>query len=205
MHTPTWQYDIEDPHTSLDYTSPSTKLEQTNLTRLLWRVSGSTTKVVKMGDVVKVRPSITDINVATVIQAFNAGVNFPQTLSNHVIAESFGGQPRVRKLKRFLRAAVRSGEVTDATRQLAWSAWTSLAKITSRKLIVPDVGIGPDGQILFSWNRNNHHFEMEVFPSGIAELFYLNFDTNEDWEAEYQIGDVFPGDAYNKLALFFAV
>jgi len=205
MHNSTWKHDNKDLHTALDDMAPSTRLEQMDLSRPLRRKSISVTRVAPLSGVVKVLFSTIKTNISTVPQALTVGIADPLTISNSVLDFTFGGQVRVRKLQKFLDSSTRSGQITDATRRLAWLAWTSLAKIASRKLLVPDAGIGPDGQVLFSWNRNDHHFEIEIFPSGLAEIFYLNFETDEVWEGEYRIGDSFPLEISSKLPLFLIV
>ena len=72
-----------------------------------------------------------------------------------------------------LRAERRiSDTVADATRRAYTMAPT---------LPMPNAGDGPSGEMILSWNIGPHHLEVEIEPSGEAEWFYLNFQTNETW------------------------
>jgi hypothetical protein len=68
---------------------------------------------------------------------------------------------------------------------------------------VPDTGVGPDGEILYTWNKDEHHFELEIFSNGLGEFFYLNHQTNEMWEHEFEVGDSIPEEVKDRLKLFF--
>lgn len=114
-------------------------------------------------------------------------------------------QSRNQKLQHYLQSLVRSQMAESFTASIALKAWRDLTNITNKRLAVPDAGVGPDGEILYSWNKEGHHFELEVLPNGLGEFFYLNHQTNEMWEAEYQIGDEIPKKAQKQLELFFAV
>ena len=37
----------------------------------------------------------------------------------------------------------------------------------------PDIGDGPNGELLMTWNTEDHHFEIEIFPDGRVELNVL--------------------------------
>ena len=43
---------------------------------------------------------------------------------------------------------------------------------------------GPDGMMLTSWNYGVHHFEIECFPDGRQEYFYMNRQTGAYWDYE---------------------
>ena len=46
---------------------------------------------------------------------------------------------------------------------------------------VPGAIRGPDGQLMLSWDVNEHHLEMELFQDKPAEVFYRNRNTEETW------------------------
>lgn len=108
----------------------------------------------------------------------------------------------IQKLQHFLKALVQRNEINRQTAFFAWKAWQDLSSLMSNNLTVPNTGAGPDGEILFSWNYEDDHFELEIFPSGRGEFFYLNHRTNEFQENEYIISDPLPEDIQNKLDLF---
>jgi hypothetical protein len=111
-------------------------------------------------------------------------------------------QSRAQRLQFFLSDLARSESVEYATAIMAWRTWLALAKAMAHKLPVPDVAAGVDQQILFSWNSGEHHFELEIYPSGMGEFFYLNYKTDKTWEEEYHIGDPISADVSNYLKLF---
>ena len=43
-----------------------------------------------------------------------------------------------------------------------------------------NIGIGPDDDmVMFTWDRDNHHLEIEVYDDGHLELFYMDKDTED--------------------------
>ena len=73
---------------------------------------------------------------------------------------------RAQILSYYLGKVSRAGEIDHHTAVLSWRAWLSLRNATSPLLPVPDACSGPDGQLLFTWDRGEHHLELEVFPNG---------------------------------------
>lgn len=96
---------------------------------------------------------------------------------------------RQQKLYHYLPDVKKAGEITSSTTKIAWEAWCSLYYFMDKRLPVPDAGTGPDGQLLYVWDKGMHHFEMEIFPDAPAEFFYLNRETDETWELDYIIGE----------------
>lgn len=111
-------------------------------------------------------------------------------------------QSRAQRLLFFLRDLVHSENVEHYTATMAWRMWRDLSEVMENKLPVPDVAAGADKQILFSWDNDEHHFELEIFSAGIGEFFYLNYQTDRTWEEEYHIGDPFSDDVSGFLTLF---
>ncbi|MBP1468896.1 hypothetical protein EYB53_024520 [Candidatus Chloroploca sp. M-50] len=69
-------------------------------------------------------------------------------------------------------------------------------------LAVPDAGISPDGEVLFLWKKEAHHFELEVLPNGQSELFYINHHSDEMWEYDYDVATTLPGEVIHQLTPF---
>lgn len=111
-------------------------------------------------------------------------------------------QTRIQRFQFFLKLLVQDNEVEHTTATLAWNVWKALSNFSDKALPVPNVGAGPDGEILFSWNHEEHHFELEIYPSGIGEFFYLNYQTDDVWECDYHVGNNIPENVKNKLNHF---
>jgi hypothetical protein len=109
---------------------------------------------------------------------------------------------RTQKLQHYLESLVQTKEVARTTASITSRIWIKLLGALSNNLSVPDAGAGPDGEILFTWNKDDHHFELEIFPDNHGEFFYLNYRTDEMWEHEYKIEDSVPDEVKTTLKLF---
>lgn len=109
---------------------------------------------------------------------------------------------RLQKLQHYLESLVRTKAVVRMTASVASKIWIKLLGALSNNLPVPDAGAGPDGEILFTWNRDDHHFELEIFPDQHGEFFYLNYRTDEMWECEYRLENAIPDKVKTTLKLF---
>jgi hypothetical protein len=92
--------------------------------------------------------------------------------------------------------------VTPGVARLAWQAWTALSNSMSNALLVPDACPGPNGELLYTWDRDGHHLELEIFSDAPAEFFYENDGSGEAWEAAFVIGEPVPPEALDRLRLF---
>jgi hypothetical protein len=70
----------------------------------------------------------------------------------------------------------------------AWSLWLAIEKEMAGKMPVPSASTGPNGVMFFSWDRDEHHLEVELLPGGIAELFYRN--RNDESAQQFHEGAV---------------
>jgi len=105
-------------------------------------------------------------------------------------------------LKSYLDQAVREYGATEQVSQLAWRAWVLMNRAMSNQLSVPNAHTAIGGQILYTWDRGAHHFELEIFPDAPSEFFYLNRETDEDWDYIYNVGDQMADALVEKLSLF---
>src|SRR2546421_9163409 len=89
---------------------------------------------------------------------------------------------RVQGLVDYLYQLVDQELITPRVARLAWNAWTALSNSTGNALLVPDSCPGPDGQLLYTWDRNDHHLELENFADAPAEWFYESDASGEGSE-----------------------
>lgn len=109
---------------------------------------------------------------------------------------------RAQGLHHYLERAVKAKHINAEMASIAWRVWRALSNATLNKLPVPNAGVGPDGQILYTWKQNEHHFEVEIFLNGIGEFFYLNLKTNEMWDCEYTVGDLISEEIKARLEFY---
>jgi hypothetical protein len=98
-----------------------------------------------------------------------------------------------------------SPSITTVTASLAEKVWFNLSKLIGRSLPVPSAATGPDGQVLYSWSVGKDHLEIEILPTGSAEVFYRNRISGENWLTEYLIDrqDI-PAKATDRLQQIFS-
>jgi len=109
---------------------------------------------------------------------------------------------RPQQLNYYLGTARDLGEISPHTAQFALSAWIKLSAELRGLLQVPDAATGSEGEVLYSWDRNEHHLELEIFANDKAEFFYLNRVSNETWEDELQPTTPISEPIAEKIALF---
>jgi hypothetical protein len=117
-----------------------------------------------------------------------------------------GAPDKIHTLVRYLES-ISSGDkdqqaITPETARLALRAWAQLATAMDYRMPVPNACAGPNGELLYTWDRREHHFELEVFPDGHAEFFYANRLSSDVREADYQVGDPVPVAALPELQFF---
>ena len=106
------------------------------------------------------------------------------------------------RLHYYLEAAILAGSLEATTASAAMKSWRALSVAAENKLPAPDAGVGPDGQLLYTWNKDKHHFELEIFPDGSGEFFYLNRLTNEMWGYDYKAGNMVPNEVIYRMKPF---
>ncbi len=81
-------------------------------------------------------------------------------------------------------------------------AWRSIPK--PAEIPYPSVGIGPDGQVLYCWDKGRHHLELEIFPTPgtPAEFFYMDRAGDEKWVEDYNVGDFLSPLVIDKFMIF---
>lgn len=121
---------------------------------------------------------------------------------NNRVYSTLREQSREQKLRNFLGELRQRGEISDDVADSAWNSWRLLASLMSHNLLVPDAASAPDGQVIFSWNKGDYHFELELLPRGLGEFFFLNYRTNDVWGEDYHVGDTISDDVRHFLTLF---
>ncbi len=213
MRTIPWNIQNDSSFSTSGLYSSNTSLDRTDLSALLRRIvqHSSRTVVVQeqtifteqllLIDPSSVLPQIEVFSTTTISRELPGKSKDIPAYANRaeiVLRE----QSRAQRLQFFLSDLARSESVEHDTAIMAWRTWLALAEVMAHKLPVPDVAAGVDKQILFSWNSGEHHFELEIYPSGMGEFFYLNYQTDKTWEEEYHIGDLISADVINYLKLF---
>lgn len=93
--------------------------------------------------------------------------------------------------------------VNTTTANLARSVWMEILCVSNNRMPVPAACTGPDGQILYAWDKGRHHLEVEIFADQPAEFFYRDSDTGELWGEDHAItGGPLPSEVAEKLELF---
>ncbi len=104
--------------------------------------------------------------------------------SSHLLTAQTAGSGsddlRLHQLTFYLEK-LREDEATSGVAQVAILLWQ---RIEHTVKIYPVASVGTEGQILFAWDRDEHHFEIEVFPDEHIEAFYYNLQTGEAWDED---------------------
>ncbi len=96
---------------------------------------------------------------------------------------------RRQMLSHYLVSVREAGDISAHTASVAWKVWNLLSHSMDNSLPVPDAAPGPEGQLLYVWEKKEHYFEAEIFPNDIIEFFYWNRETNEAWEKDCNAGE----------------
>ena len=92
--------------------------------------------------------------------------------------------------------------ISRDTAMLAVKAWKLIWEASQRRMPIPAACTGADGQMLYAWDREQHHLELEIIPNQAAEFFYRDRETRELWGEDYVIGDPLPAEAVEKFRFF---
>lgn len=95
-----------------------------------------------------------------------------------------------------------NASISPQTASEARQIWYDLWAASGFALPVPAACTGPDARLMYAWDRDEHHFEIELIPGEPTELFYRNRQTGELWGEEYTVGHPLPQGTAAKLRLF---
>jgi hypothetical protein len=90
----------------------------------------------------------------------------------------------------------------------SWKIWQELSKVSSKRgfyLSVPDACPGQNNNFMYTWSKDEHYLECEVFGSGEVEFFYKNRETNDVWGEDTVLEEGFSSNILDKVALFAEV
>ncbi len=141
------------------------------------------------------------VSNATLIQNFKDWPAVSQELKNTIsrLGENIA---RTQKLFNLFEKAETSGEITHETGILARKALETIHGSMPQSFTMPDASYGPNGQILFFWDMNEHHLELEIAPDCPGYFFYRNRTSGIVWDSDYEAGDTLTPRLIEKLKKF---
>lgn len=91
--------------------------------------------------------------------------------------------------------------ISVQTARQAALAWLDCWEATGYAIPLPAACTGPDGQMQYTWDRDDYHLELNFSPSEAPSFFYRHRQTGELWMVDYTPGELGP-DVVEKLKLF---
>ena len=92
---------------------------------------------------------------------------------------------RVQDLEDYLDRIYGRGFISADVRDDALRAWGALSAATHNALIVPDACPGDEGDLLLTWDRDDHHLELEFVRGSPAVVFWADRTRGMPWESEF--------------------
>ncbi|MEO1401224.1 MAG: hypothetical protein AAFV72_08185 [Cyanobacteria bacterium J06635_1] len=71
-----------------------------------------------------------------------------------------------------------------------------------RKLEIPDACAGDQDDFMYTWSKNEHYLECEIFGNGNIEFFYRNRHSSEVWGEDTTLDNGFSNAIFEKLSIF---
>jgi hypothetical protein len=90
--------------------------------------------------------------------------------------------PRSKELRTYLAMCARRNFIEPVVERLGVRIWQKLMLRVGGRLEVPDACPGPEGEVLFTWDRSSRHLELEITSDLRATLFYVDTKSNVSWE-----------------------
>ena len=106
------------------------------------------------------------------------------------------------RMEAYLAKAVEQGEIASATAISSRKALEDIQK-SLPSLPLPDVSIVENAQVMYTWDKAEHHLLLEVFPDKSAELFYGNRLTSEVWGYDYRTGKSLSSSIVDRITTIF--
>ena len=96
-------------------------------------------------------------------------------------------QTRLEGLRDYIKRVQKEELVSSKVAALALKLWEKLSAATGNSLAVPDACTGPDGELLYAWDRGDHHCELEIELEAQPTFFYWNRKSGESWETDIDL------------------
>lgn len=111
---------------------------------------------------------------------------------------SVGSSPTIsNEHQEYLQRVSNKGLISSEVAATAWDLWLEVQK-AEPSMPVPSAATGPDGVMFYSWDKEEHHLEIEIFPDK-NEFFYRNRETKTTW---METGEFLPDEFLEKLSFF---
>ena len=92
---------------------------------------------------------------------------------------------RVQEIENYLNRICAQGFISADVRDDALRAWNALSAATRNALIVPNACPGDEGDLLLTWDRDDHHLELEFVRGSPAVVFWADRTRGMPWESEF--------------------
>jgi hypothetical protein len=109
---------------------------------------------------------------------------------------------RAQGLKDYLNRICDQGFISADVRDDALTAWSALSAATHNALIVPNACPGDEGDLLLTWDRDDHHLELEFVRGSPAIVFWADRTRGMPWESEFHADVPLEPRLFAALALF---
>jgi hypothetical protein len=90
--------------------------------------------------------------------------------------------------------------ISPRVHDLSVKMWEIAKAATEGRLRIPAACTGPDGEMLYCWDRGRHHAEIEIEEGGVIDCFYRDRETEETYLEESD-GESLPVGFAEKLIL----
>jgi hypothetical protein len=106
---------------------------------------------------------------------------------------------------RFEAESTHESEFTVFVINYSWQIWQELSKHFSEQglcLEVPDACPGENDNFMYTWSKDEHYLECEIFGHGAVEFFYRNRKSGEIWGEDTALKYGFSMAIFKKAKLF---
>jgi hypothetical protein len=95
--------------------------------------------------------------------------------------------------------------ITPKLEQLSIMVWDRLQQVflngDHRCLQIPSVCPGNVSNLMYTWNKDDHYLECEIFEEGEIEFFYRNRNTGETWGEDVTSDALTPDQTFSEQIL----
>lgn len=90
----------------------------------------------------------------------------------------------------YLDRLVRDKIVSPAVSGIAREIWLNAHRISKQRMAVPSACANAEnGSLMYCWDTEQHHLEIDITPGAGIELFFLDLKTQTQW-SDASSGDV---------------